>query len=201
MPHKSSLPAFSRKVSTLLGDLVTVREVLAIHKDEWSKAKTKDFLGNLDAYVRTQVPGLSTWGEPDLKDDEVLYSPATWNLRRDRRLAVCLGVGDPFSQVELFNSAYVALRVPGAWPRAEDFCHVFNSKLKPSRWKYIKEVPGPREDFDEDYPFWTQISYTDHCTDQVFENEKFVQEIVRKVLGIVQLRPQIDRLVVSRFGL
>lgn len=191
---KRRLPEFSTRLSTVLAEVETAREIMRLVDS--IPQEMKRFVTQLDEYLRHEVPNLEMWGrssslEFDEESASVTYAPTTWRSGRTTHLVLGVGVYNPFN-IGGWHP-WVSLRTPN--PKIYSALKTGLRACVPSTWIAKEQLRiEQQEDLDEAAIYFRHLPFESYANGE-FKQASFVNAIVREVRDIVRRKPQIDRVV------
>lgn len=187
MPNKKF--EFSSRVSLILGNLKTVREVVKIlkEKDGEGQLDIKKLIKFIKDHLKEGVPEIKQW-EVVIKNNCICTYPANeWSVFKDT-ISIIVDFDQAMVLYRPDQDPYVGLYVPKKWSLLE----TFNKRL-------IKELGSDfMNDWDEpeeEYPIWTYVKYENYAMGDHFDVNGFLDNIFTLVSKLARKKDVIDRIL------
>jgi hypothetical protein len=176
---------FSPRVSLILANLKTVREVRKVLEEE-GKAEIKRFLKHIRDNLRGRVPDIQPW-ELVIKNNSIFVYPSDqWKVLDDDYIAISIDFS--FGMKPLEGDPWVGLYVPRTWPQGK----MFNEKLNKALPKgFMNEWDEP----EDEWPIWGWVKYENYAKGDSFDINGFLQDVAELISKLVRIKGTIDSIL------
>jgi hypothetical protein len=183
----------SPRTVVIIENIATVRQIQKYLDDGELRADLLAILKGFEGRIANFFPDV--WRKPILNRSgaELLLVPdEAWEVGEGEAVAISVSLGQVLEPYffDQQDDPFVSIFVPKDWQHSETFAARLENEA-PKDW----ERRRGNAEFDEQYPIWRYVAFSKYASGNDFDVEGFYDELRSAVNILLDIKPQIDRLL------